>query len=207
MQKNGWKKHWQNIRPGSQEYDRGIKVVVVNRIILIKMKAIKISAAIILISCVIISGCSNSRRIKVEPPLDSAAVKNMIDSRDFIFIPRHVNPLGGGRRDLTPGFELSVSKDTIVSYLPYFGRGYTAPVSPTDVDFDFRSKKFTYAVTPARKGWNISIKIQDQPYLRELYFRIFNNASASLTISGIDRSSISYDGYISARRPKEESDK
>ena len=171
------------------------------------MKRIKILSAAIILSAWIMAGCSNSRHIKVAPPLDSAAVKNMISSQDFIFIPRYVNPMGGRRRDLTPGYELSVSKDTIVSYLPYFGRGYVAPVSPSDVDFDFTSKKFTYTVIPARRGWNISIKIQDQSYSRELYFRIFDNASASLTITAFDRSSISYDGYLSRRRPKEETDK
>ena len=170
------------------------------------MKGIKTLSAAIIFTAWAIAGCSNSRHIKVAPPLDSAAVKNMISSKDFIFIPRYVNPISGRRRDLTPGFELSVSKDTIVSYLPYFGRGYVAPLSPSDLDFDFTSKKFTYMVTPARRGWNISIKIQDQTYARELYFRIFNNASASLTITGPDRSSISYDGYISRKRPKEESE-
>lgn len=168
------------------------------------MKARNILPVVIILIAAAISGCSNTRKIKVEAPLDSTAVRNMLDSQSFIFIPRYVNPMSGRRRDLTPDFELSVSKDSLISYLPYFGRGYIAPVSPSDVDFDFTSKKFTYIVTPARKGWNISIKVQDQTYLRELYFRIFGNASASLTITGIDRSSISYDGYISRRRPIEQ---
>ena len=166
------------------------------------MKGIKIlSAAIVFIACITILGCSNSRRIKVEPPLDSTAVKNMIDSQNFIFIPRSVNPMNSRRRDLPPDYELSVSKDSLISYLPYFGRGYIAPVSPSDVDFDFKSKNFTYTSTPARRGWNVSIKVKDQTYFREMYLRIFENASASLTISGIDRSSISYEGYIARRSP------
>lgn len=146
-------------------------------------------------------GCSNTRKIQADPPLDSTALKNMIDSQNFVFIARYVNPWNGRKRDLTTGYELSVSKDSLISYLPFFGRGYTAPISPSDVDFDFISTKFTYTVTPARRGWNISIKTQDQTYLRELYFRIFDNANASLNVTSMDRSAISYDGYITRRKP------
>ena len=165
------------------------------------------TAAIICIVGIAIFGCSNTRKIKADLPLTGTDVKNILDSQSFVFIPRYVNPMAFRRRDLTPGFELSISKDSLISYLPYFGRGYSAPVSPADVDFDFTSTKFTYAVTPARNGWNISVKPTDQTYLRELYFRIFDNATASLTVTSLDRSSISYDGYITRRKSRENANK
>ncbi|MDB5198418.1 MAG: hypothetical protein JWO92_381 [Chitinophagaceae bacterium] len=156
-------------------------------------------AAIIFLLATIIWGCGNSRHVKNDSSPDSVTVRNMVESQNFVFIPRYVNPMTGRRRDLSSGFQISISKDTIISYLPFFGRGYTAPISPADVDFDFTSTKFKYTITPAKRGWNISIKPTDQRYLQELYFRIFDNASASLTITSIDRSSISYDGYITRR--------
>ena len=159
--------------------------------------------ALIVIVATSICGCSNTRKILADPPLDSVALKNMIDSQNFVFIARYVTPMTGRKRDLSTGYELSISKDSLISYLPFFGRGYTAPISPSDVDFDFTSTKFTYIVTPARNGWNISIKTKDQTFLREMYFRIFDNASASLNITSIDRSTISYDGYITRRKSKE----
>ena len=159
--------------------------------------------ALIVIVATTICGCSNTRKILAEPPLDSVALKNMIDSQNFIFIARYVTPITGRRRDLTPGYELSISKDSLISYLPFFGRGYTAPISPSDVDFDFTSTKFTYSITPARRGWNISIKTKDKMYVQELYFRVFDNTSASLNITNMDRSAISYDGYITRRKLKE----
>ena len=152
---------------------------------------------VILIFLVI--GCSPMRNIKVEPPLESSDIQRMIDSPSFVFVARDVTPWNGRRRDLSPGYEVSVTKDTLVSYLPFFGRGYIAPVSPTDVDFDFTSTKFSYKVTPAHNGWEIKIKAQDQPYLRELYFRLFDNGKGSVTVTSIDRSGITYDGYITRR--------
>ena len=147
-----------------------------------------------------IVGCANTRNIKTDQVTDSTTVKNMIESQNFVFIPRYVNAIGVRSRNLSFGFQISVSKDSIISYLPFFGRGYIAPISPADVDFDFTSTKFTNTTTPAKKGWNISIKAKDQRYLQELYFRIFDNANASLTITSNNRSSISYNGYITERK-------
>ena len=167
------------------------------------MKRSNIFTIAVIISTAAILGCSGSRPIKVDPPLDSTAVRNMIHARNYVFIPQYVNPMTGRRRDLSSGFELIVTKDSLISYLPFFGRGYIAPISPSDVDYDFTSKNFSYSVTPARKGWNISIKPTDQQYLREMYFRVFNNGSASLNVTSMDRSSISYDGYLMHRKEKE----
>ena len=145
-------------------------------------------------------GCSATRNIKSDIAIDAGKVKNMIETKDFVFIPMYVNPFVGRRRDLSSGYQVTVIKDTIVSYLPFFGRGYTAPISPADIDFDFTSTKFNYTISPSNKSWNISIKPKDQPSLQELFFKIFDNGSASLTITSINRSSILYDGYITERK-------
>lgn len=148
---------------------------------------------------VIIFGCANTKKINNDQVTDAAALKNMIDTKNFVFVAQYVNPLAARRRDIS-GYDVSVNKDTVVSSLPYFGRGYTASVSPSDADFDFTSRNFTYTITTARKGWNVSIKPRDQNYLQELYFTIFDNGTASLTVTSINRSSVSYDGYITERK-------
>ncbi len=158
---------------------------------------------VVLISAIIFFGCANSRKIKNYEPVDAATLKSIIELQSFVFIARYVNPMSGGKRDLSSGYDVSVSKDTIISYLPFFGRGYIASMSPADVDFDFTSTKFTYAQKPANRGWSISIKPKDQTYLRELYLRIFDNGSASLNVTSLDRSAISYDGYIAERKLRE----
>jgi hypothetical protein len=147
-----------------------------------------------------IFGCSGTKLVKSDPPMEAASVKNLIDNQSFVFIPKYVHPLSGRTRNLDYGFQISVSKDTIVSYLPFMGRGYTAPLSPTDIDFDFTSTNFKTIVSPSKRGWNISIKPKDKGTVSELYFTIYDNASASLNVVSNDRSAISYDGYITERR-------
>lgn len=154
----------------------------------------------IFLAAILFFGCAGSANIKSNQALDSATVKNMIDSQSFVFIPQSVTPMGGRTRDLSAGFDIAISKDSVISYLPYFGRGYVAPLSPTDVDFDFTSTKFTYKLVAVSKGWSISIKPKDQRNLQELYFRIFDNASATLNVISLDRSFVSYKGYITKKR-------
>ncbi len=157
--------------------------------------------ALIITIAINVFGCSNTRNAKADQVTDSINVRRMVESPNFVFIPRDVNAVGVRNRNLSGGYGILISKDTIKSYLPFFGRGYIAPISPSDVDFDFTSTKFTNTTKPASRGWSVSIKPKDQRYLSELYFRIFDNASASLTVTSNDRSSISYSGYITERKP------
>lgn len=150
----------------------------------------------LIIFTVFISGCYSTKKIKVDAPLSATEVKDLVNNQTFVFVPRFVIPMTGRRRELTSEFKITIAKDSIISYLPFFGRGYIASMSPTELDFDFTSKKFSYDVSAGRNGLNISIKPSDQRSLQQLYFRVFDNATASLNITSIDRSIISYDGYI-----------
>ena len=60
-----------------------------------------------------------------------AQVKNLVDSQNYVFVAQSAMPMSGRVRQLTPDFDLKVTKSSIVSYLPYFGRAYTAPIDPT----------------------------------------------------------------------------
>jgi hypothetical protein len=158
---------------------------------------------IIIISALALASCTSTKNVSLDQVTDTARLRDMINSKNFIFVAQYASPMGFRRRYLTSDYDVRVSRDTIVSYLPYFGRAYTAPISPSDVDFNFTSTKFTYTMTPTNKGWNVSVKPHDQNYLSELYFRIFENGTASLNVTSLNKSFISYDGYIAARRIKE----
>ncbi len=89
-------------------------------------------------------------------------IKNLVDSQNFVFVPQSVLPLRGTTRQLTSYYDITVSKDSLVSYLPYFGRSYAAPHDPTNIGFNFTSTKFEYTKTATKKGgWDILIKSKD----------------------------------------------
>src|SRR5205823_2822913 len=85
-----------------------------------------------------------------------AMTRNRVESKDFVFEAQSVSPMGGGMRQLTSSYDLIVSKDTIISNLPYFGRAYTAPVNPSEGGINFTSTNFEYTVKGKRKGgWDV----------------------------------------------------
>ena len=132
----------------------------------------------------------------------SVSIKNMIDTKNFVFVPQTVLPLRGNTRTLTSYYDIRISGDSIISYLPYFGQAYSAPLDPANSGLDFTSTKFTYTVTPAKKGWDVIIKLQDKMDVSELSFRIFDNGSASLNVTNINRDAISFEGNIKKSKGK-----
>lgn len=171
------------------------------------MKTIKIiikTVLFTLIAVTITSGIANAQNSKKDKRAAKiAATKNLIDSQNFVFVAEFVSPIGRGRRHLTSNYEVKVTRDTVISYLPYFGRAYSVPFNSTNIGFDFTSTNFDYEVTPRKKGgWEILIKPKDQNDNQQLSFLISDNGSASLNISSVNRSPISYDGYITERERK-----
>src|SRR5258707_9279971 len=61
----------------------------------------------------------------------TAAIKNLVDSQNYVFVAQSAMPMSGNVRQLTPDYDLKVSKSSIISYLPDSGRAYTAPIDPT----------------------------------------------------------------------------
>lgn len=125
------------------------------------------------------------------------AIKNMIDSQYFVFEAQTVSPLRGNFRNLTSSYDVCVNKDTLRSYLPFFGRAYIAPINQTKSPLDFTSTNFTYTVSPYKKsGWNIVIKPKDKTDVQQYSFIIFDNGNASLNVLSTSRDEISFHGYV-----------
>ena len=127
--------------------------------------------------------------------------KNMVDSQRFVFEAQSVNPLRGNFRNLTSPYDVSVTKDTLRSYLPYFGRAHNPSYGTNQSAFDFTSTNFSYSVTPNKKGgWNIAIKPKDKTDIQEYLFTVFDNGNASLNVTSTSRDAISFNGYVRAKK-------
>ena len=144
----------------------------------------------------LIAGCSTTRHDKT---LSATQLQNVVQNQRFIFTAESMTPLRGTMKILTTPYDVTVKKDTLVSFLPYFGRAYQAPMSPADVGMQFTSSKYEYSVIPGRKNsWQVKIVPKDNTDIREMNFDIFNDGSASLNILSNFRDAISYRGRIEA---------
>ena len=129
------------------------------------------------------------------------AFKNMVDSQNFVFEAQSVTPLRGGFRNLTSSYDVSVTKDSMVSYLPFFGRAYNPPLNPTELALEFTSTNFTYSVSPHKKnGWDIVIKPKDKTDVEQYLFTVFDNGKASLNVTSTSRDAISFNGYVRGKK-------
>ncbi|WP_205513431.1 DUF4251 domain-containing protein [Longitalea arenae] len=129
------------------------------------------------------------------------AITRAVEARNYIFKAQTALPQAGSTRQLTTDFDLRVSKDTIVSDLPYFGRAYTAPMNPAEGPLRFTSTDFEYSATDRKKGgWDIVITPKDMQDPRQITLTIFDNGSASAVVTSYNRQPISFTGYVIAKR-------
>jgi len=128
-------------------------------------------------------------------------IKNIVEARNYVFKAQTALPTAGSTRQLTSDYDLQVSKDTIVSDLPYFGRAYTAPLNPSEGPLRFTSTDFQYAVSNNKKGgWNVTITPKDLQDPRQLTLTIFDNGTASVVVNSYNRQPISFNGYVTAKK-------
>lgn len=154
---------------------------------------LKFSVAAILLSLLFFQ-CSSSKK---NAAINADDVKNMINNKQFVFTATRVNPLRGRSRFLTSEYDVRINKDSLVSYLPYFGRAYQAPVDPSQGGIRFTSTQFSYEINDTGKnGWDVMIKPQDNQDVQQLLFRIYGNGSATLNVISTQKDAISFDGNI-----------
>jgi hypothetical protein len=127
--------------------------------------------------------------------LDAATVKNIVEAKNFVFKAQYVSPLNGRTVALTSDYDVVVNSNQVVSYLPYFGRAYSAPING-EGGIKFTSNSFDYSHAMKKKKWEVRIRPRDVTDVQDMYLTIFDNGRASLRVNNTNRQSISYDGYI-----------
>uniref|UniRef100_UPI00261009EE DUF4251 domain-containing protein n=1 Tax=Chitinophaga sp. TaxID=1869181 RepID=UPI00261009EE len=94
--------------------------------------------------------CSSTQQV---PSGTTADIKTIVPSRNFVFRMQSVLPMSGRTRQMAgDGYEVKVSKDTVDSWLPYFGRAYSAPIDPLNSGVTFISTDFEYTEAPRKDG-------------------------------------------------------
>jgi hypothetical protein len=126
-----------------------------------------------------------------------ATIKKNVDGQNYTFMANYVLPQRGGGKQLTETYyDLKVSKDSVIAFLPYYGRAYFDVPYNGDMGMKFTSTKFSYDAKAKKKGWEIIIKPTDAKNIDKLILNISPDGYATLSINSINRDFISYDGYL-----------
>jgi hypothetical protein len=140
-------------------------------------------------------GCTPAKQ--VTGTASNEEIEQAIAADNWIFTADRALPQRGRSRNLTGQYEVRCSKDTMIAYLPYFGRAYSGPVLETGSPLDFKTTDFSISKEQNDKGrWNITINPKDYREVQSFDFILFNNGSAQLNVQLTSRSSISFNGFV-----------
>jgi len=145
---------------------------------------------------------SQSAKKKAKQAKTEAEIKSMIDAKSYVFVAQYVQPMRGGNRYITPDYDLRVGADSLVAYLPYFGRAYVAPMNNEDAGVQFTTTKFDYKTVENKDGWDISIIPKNAKDIRRMQISVSKNGYATLHVTCDNRDPISYQGYVEAKKQK-----
>jgi hypothetical protein len=125
-------------------------------------------------------------------PMPSNALNQILYS-----FPNAGNPivnLNGSR------YDLKITPDSVVAFLPYFGRAFNASLDPKEAGTKFKSKDFKYASVKKKKNWVITINPKDVKDNQQLILSVSENGYATLNVNNFNRQPISFTGYISENK-------
>ena len=148
---------------------------------------------IIITSLFIACGTTRSAAEKEEI---AANVEKAVKGPAFKFKATYVFPTGFRSQHLSPYYEVDVSPDTVKVYLPYYGRAYKAPISPSEGGYRFTSTDFDYSLEQGNRSGNWLVKIDFNDLARSVTYNldVWENETARLSITDTDRQSISFQG-------------
>lgn len=130
----------------------------------------------------------------------SKDTRKLVEAQNFVFKAQTAIPMGGRARQLTSDYDLRVTSEKVVSYLPYYGTAYVAPMDPGKGPLEFTTKDFSYTSVPGKKdGWTVTIKPRDNKDVQQLTLSISSAGYASLQVISANRQAISFNGVIGSK--------
>lgn len=131
-------------------------------------------------------------------------IKSIVESKTFVFKANTANPMRGRTVNLTSDYDVKVTRDSIFSYLPFFGVAYSASYGGTDSPMIFNHPFETINFENTKNGYLVKVSVKNNNDRLEYSFHISVTGSTSLNVSSLNRQAISYNGNIKKIKEKKE---
>ena len=163
---------------------------------------------IFLIPPLIVNAQEDSQKSRKEKKAEKEAkkaekVKNLLNDKTFVFNATHMMPMGGGSMYLNYDYDVTVKNDTVVSYLPYFGRAYHVEYGARNLGFDFTQPVEEYKMEKKDDGYIVEFKVKNGMDVVNFTFHISELGYTTLNVNSTHRQAISYYGMIDEIEKKE----
>ena len=160
------------------------------------MKRVIYLLLIISFASFFLSGCATSEEKAAQMAELSANVTNALNNRDYKIAIDRMYPMRGGSRHVSYGYSVEVRNDTLISYLPYFGRAYNVPYGGGK-GLNFSAPIASYQEFMKRNGLrHIEIGVTNEEDTYFYTIEVFDNGSSSVEVRARQRERISYSGNV-----------
>lgn len=155
-------------------------------------KLLIIAASLAVCACSTLTSAERAER----ETKTAQAVEKALGERQYTVDIQMMYPRRGKAVNVTSDYSLQVKGDTLVSYLPYFGRAYNVPYGGGKV-LNFTAPIKEYQAMNGRKGnTQILIRVDSEEDILTYTLDIFSNGSTSIDVTARNRESISYSGQM-----------
>lgn len=166
------------------------------------MKA-RVTILILILSIVMTTGISQDKtrsELKEERKLEKQKqIEAMVNSKNFVFVAQTVLPSGMEAVNLSLNQSyIKFQPDLIDSYMPFFGRAYSGVGYGTDTGLHFKGIPEKFTIEKKGKTFQINVVVKGETDIFSLSLSVGFEGSTLLSISSNNRSTISYQGEISA---------
>ena len=158
-----------------------------------------------LIPCTVFSQEKSKKELKEERKLEQQKkTEELVNSKTFVFTGTMAYPQGGRSVNLTttPNF-VKFNPDEIESDMPFYGRAYSGAGYGGTTGMAFKGKPDDFKVEKTKKGYYIQASVRSDNDSYKISLTVGTEGNTSLTITSVNRSSMSYSGNISGAEKTE----
>lgn len=164
------------------------------------MKKYLITTVMALTAWAMLSGCATAEERAARAAEQAKAVKAALQERNYQIAVNRMYPLRGASKNVSYGYSVVVRNDSLISYLPYFGRVYSVPYGGGN-GLNFSAPILNYQESQPKSNLRhieIDVKNDEDTYLYTL--DIFDNGSTTIDVRSRQRERISFSGEMEFRR-------
>jgi hypothetical protein len=164
--------------------------------------------SVLLISVMMVNAQDDSQKTRKERKAEKEAkkaekIKSLLDDKAFVFNATHVLPMGGGSKYLNYDYDVTIQHDTVVSYLPFYGRAYHVEYGGRNLGFDFTQPLEEYKMEMEDDGYMVEVEVENGMDQIDLTFHISALGYTTLNVTSTNRQAISYYGMIDEIKKEE----
>lgn len=120
-------------------------------------------------------------------------VRQSLQDRQFTINVTSAHPSSFPPVNLTSPYSLEVRGDSVISYLPYYGRAYSLPYGGGKA-LNFSDKMNGYDLSRSKKEYNVRLTIENEEDRYLYYIDVFDNGRASILVTSQNRTDILFYG-------------